>query len=86
MNVHRWRVLESSDPNRFEKITLIQTLQKQLVVKADEVTRHELLIKEKEKVYMELKNIITRQPGPEIEEHILTYQQTLKDKVSSVLE
>jgi len=29
---------------------------------------------------MELKNIISRQPGPEVEEQVLVYQQTLKDK------
>jgi len=80
MNVHRWRVLESSDPKRFELIRQIQTLQKNLIAKADEVVRTDLLIQEKEKVYVELKNIIARQPGPEVEEQILVYQQTLKDK------
>jgi hypothetical protein len=80
MNVHRWRVLESSDPKRFEKITQIQSLQKQLINKSDDITRNDLLIQEKEKVYGELKNIIARQPGPEVEEQILVYQQTLKDK------
>ena len=33
---------------------------------------------------MELKNIITRQPGPEVEEQILVYQQTLKDKTKQL--
>lgn len=33
---------------------------------------------------MELKNIISRQPGPEVEEQILVYQQTLKDKVKQL--
>lgn len=80
MNVHRWRVLESSDPKRFEKITQIQSLQKQLINKSDDITRNDLLIQEKEKVYSELKSIIARQPGPEVEEQILVYQQTLKDK------
>lgn len=84
MNVHRWRVLESSDPKRFEKITLIQALQKQIISKSDDVTRCDLLIQEKEKVYVELKNIISRQPGPEVEEQILVYQQTLKDKVKQL--
>lgn len=81
MNVHRWRVLESSDPKRYEKIMQIQALQKQLVEKSDDVVRFDLLIQEKEKVYVELKNIISRQPGPEVEEQILVYQQTLKDKL-----
>lgn len=85
MNVHRWRILESSDPKRFEKILSIQSLQKQLVGKADEVTEADLMIQEKEKIYLELKKIITRQPGPEVEEQLLVYQQTLKDKCKQLV-
>lgn len=84
MNVHRWRILESSDPKRFEKITHIQSLQKQLIAKSDQVTQLDLLIQEKEKIYTELKNIIARQPGPEVDEQLLVYQQTLKDKVKQL--
>lgn len=84
MNVHRWRILESSDPKRYEKILYIQSLQKQLISKADEIIESDLLIQEKEKVYLELKKIITRQPGPEVEEQVLVYQQTLKDKVKQL--
>lgn len=81
MNVHRWRVLESSDPKRFEKIRQIQVLQKELILKSDGVVEKDLLIQEKERVYIELKGIISRQPGPEVEEQLLVYQQTLKDKM-----
>lgn len=81
MNVHRWRILESSDPKRFETITMIQSLQKQLVSKTDRITELDLLIQEKEKLYVELKNIISRQPdGNEIAEQLLVYQQTYKEK------
>ena len=80
MNIHRWRILESSDPQRFERIKQIQELQKEVISKADEVVQCDLLIQEKEKVYMELKAIISRQPGPEVEEQLLTYQQVVKDK------
>jgi len=77
-------VLESSDPKRYEKIRQIQNLQKQLIQKSDEVIQNDLLIQEKEKIYVELKNIIARQPGPEVEEQILVYQQTLKDKTKQL--
>jgi chromosome segregation ATPase len=80
MNVHRWRILESSDPKRYDKILQIQSLQKQLVAMSDKVIQNDLLIQEKEKIYVELKNVIARHPGPEVEEQILLYQQTLKDK------
>jgi chromosome segregation ATPase len=84
MNVHRWRILESSDPKRYDKIVQISSLQKQLVAMSDKVTQTDLLVQEKEKIYVELKNVISRQPGPEVEEQILVYQQTLKDKTKQL--
>ena len=80
MNVHRWRVLESSDPKRYEMISTVQDLQRALVIKSENILKHEIMIQEKEKIYTELKSIIARQPGPEIEEQIFIYQQTYKDK------
>lgn len=80
MNVHRWRILESSDPKRYDKILQIQALQRQLVAMSDQVIQNDLLIQEKEKIYIELKHVVARHPGPEVEEQILVYQQTLKDK------
>ena len=84
LNIHRWRMLESSDPKRYEKILQIQSLQKELVGKSDEVIQNDLLIQEQEKVYMELKKVISRQPGPEVEEQVLVYQQTHKDKAKQL--
>ncbi|CAE7925789.1 CFAP58, partial [Symbiodinium sp. KB8] len=65
MNVHRWRKLEGSDPATFEMIQKIQTLQKRLIAKTEEVVEKDLMIQEKNKLYEELKNILARQPGPE---------------------
>merc|ERR1712146_163564 len=39
MNVHRWRKLEGSDPATYEMIQKIQTLQKRLISKTEEVWR-----------------------------------------------
>lgn len=66
MNVHRWRKLEGSDPETFERIQLIQSLQRKLIGKTEEVLEKDLLIQEKEKLYLELKSILARQPGPEV--------------------
>lgn len=44
----------------------------------------ELLIQEKEKLYMELKQILARQPGPEVAEQLQMYQQTSKDKTKQM--
>lgn len=44
----------------------------------------ELLIQEKEKLYLELKHILARQPGPEVAEQLQIYQQTLKEKTKQM--
>ncbi len=66
MNVHRWRKLEATDQENYERILKIQTLQRRLIAKNEEVTEKDLLIKEKEKLFLELKTILSRQPGNEI--------------------
>lgn len=42
------------------------------------------MIQEKEKLYMELKQILQRQPGPEVAEQLQIYQQTLKEKTKQM--
>lgn len=84
MNIHRWRKLEGSDPSTFEMIQKIQTLQKRLIAKTEEVVEKELLIQEKEKLYVELKHILARQPGPEVAEQLQIYQQTMKEKTKQM--
>merc|ERR1719446_2048725 len=79
MNVHRWRKLEGSDPATYEMIQKIQTLQKRLIAKTEEVVEKDLLIQEKEKLYVELKNILARQPGPEVAEQLSVYQTNLRE-------
>merc|ERR1712216_535917 len=84
LNVHRWRMLESSDPQRFEMIKKIQGLQKRIIRKTEEVVEKDLLIQEKEKLYVELKNILGRQPGPEVAEQLAVYQSNLKQKMQQM--
>ena len=84
LNVHRWRKLEGSDPGAYEMIQKIQTLQKRLISKTEEVVEKDLLIQEKEKLYVELKNILARQPGPEVAEQLSVYQATLRQKTGQM--
>ena len=65
-------------------IQKIATLQKRLIAKTEEVVEKELLISEKEKLYLELKQVLARQPGPEVAEQINVYQQTLKEKTKQL--
>ena len=44
MNVHRWRKLEGSDPSTYELIQKIQSLQKRLIAKKEEIVEKELTL------------------------------------------
>eukprot|EP01086_Lenisia_limosa_P012042 TRINITY_DN3928_c0_g1_i1.p1 TRINITY_DN3928_c0_g1~~TRINITY_DN3928_c0_g1_i1.p1 ORF type:complete len:819 (-),score=286.88 TRINITY_DN3928_c0_g1_i1:260-2716(-) len=83
MNIHRWRKLEGSDPATYELIQKIQTLQKRLIAKTEEVVEKDLQIVEKEKVYMEVKAMLARQPGPEVAEQVNVYKSQLKEKTKT---
>merc|ERR1712100_878940 len=80
MNVHRWRKLEGSDPATYELIQKVKTLQKRLIQKTEEVVEKDLQIQEKEKLYVELKSILARQPGPEVREQLEMYEENLQAK------
>jgi hypothetical protein len=41
-------------------------------------------LQEKEKLYVELKNILARQPGPEVAEQVALYQGSLRDKTKQL--
>merc|ERR1712014_117232 len=60
----------------------VKALQKLLISKTEEVVEKEGLIQEKEKLYVQLKHIIARQPGPEVAEQLAWYSQNLKEKTS----
>eukprot|EP00927_Polykrikos_kofoidii_P055784 TRINITY_DN49996_c0_g1_i1.p1 TRINITY_DN49996_c0_g1~~TRINITY_DN49996_c0_g1_i1.p1 ORF type:complete len:832 (+),score=270.23 TRINITY_DN49996_c0_g1_i1:138-2633(+) len=80
MNVHRWQKLSSSDPATFEMIKKVKVLQKLLIAKTEEVVEKDACIQEKEKLYVQLRSIIARQPGPEVAEQLGWYSQNLKEK------
>jgi chromosome segregation ATPase len=84
LNYHRWRKLEGTDPDTWELLQKIQTLQKRLIKKTEEVVEKDVMISEKEKLYVELKNLLARQPGPEVAEQLSIYQQNLKEKTNQM--
>ena len=84
LNCHRWRKLEGTDPDTYEMLQKIMTLQKRLIKKTEEVVEKDVIIQEKEKLYVELKNLLARQPGPEVAEQLSIYQQNLKEKTSQM--
>ena len=81
MNIHRWRKLSGSDPSTFELITKIQTLQKRLIAKTEDVVEKELVIQQKEKLCKDIKEVLQRQPGPEIIEELRVVKEAVRVKV-----
>ncbi len=53
--LHHINDIKCSDPGTYELIQKVQTLQKRLIQKTEEIVEKELLIQEKEKNYIELK-------------------------------
>lgn len=80
LNVHRWRKLESTNIETYELIQKIQSLQKRLIAKTEEVSEKDVLIQEKEKLYIELKNILAKQSGPDVTEKLSKYEVNLKER------
>mmetsp|Transcript_9329 Transcript_9329/g.13814 ORF Transcript_9329/g.13814 Transcript_9329/m.13814 type:complete len:914 (-) Transcript_9329:14-2755(-) len=84
MNVHRWRKLEGSDPQQYEMILKLQSLQKRLITKTEEVMEKEKKLAEKQKVVDDLKVILKRQPGPELAEQLNLYQDKFRKNESKM--
>ena len=83
------KATSSLDPSENKQLFLRSSLPKilhdaKILAKSSQVVEKELLIQEKEKLYMELKQILARQPGPEVAEQLSIYQQTLKEKTKQM--
>jgi chromosome segregation ATPase len=79
-NFLRWRKLEGSDLKPVEKVQRIQALQKRLINVTEQCVEKDILVSEKDKLYVELKTILGRQPGPEVAEQLNIYQQDLRHR------
>ncbi|CAG9312660.1 unnamed protein product [Blepharisma stoltei] len=84
MNVHRWRKLEGTEPEVYELITKIQTLQRRLISKTEEVVIKNSNLDKLEKEYEKLKASLARHPGPESAEKIQECRNILEEKKSQM--
>ena len=66
MNIHRWRFLENSNPALYAKIQRNHTLMRRLLEANDDVEQRSAMIKEKEQLYLQLKQLLGRLPGPKV--------------------
>ena len=80
MNIHQWRQLEGTEPEIYQMLMKVHSLQRNLIAKTEELAEKDILIQEKEKLYVELKNILAKQSGPEVAEKLVLYQENLKER------
>jgi uncharacterized protein (DUF3084 family) len=84
LNIHRWRKLEGSDPTAYEMIQKIQTLQKRLISKTEEVVEKDLQIQEHQKNIEALESQLKRQLAPEVAQKLSVYKANLKEKTKQL--
>ena len=77
-NKYRWRNLEGTDCDTNELISKIESLQKRLIAKTEEVVSKDLTINTQEQTIKNLEQVMSKQPGLAEAEEISFYQQAIK--------
>ncbi|XP_023325681.1 cilia- and flagella-associated protein 58 [Eurytemora carolleeae] len=85
LNVHRWRMLEGKDPETLELIQKINTLQKRLILKQEEIIEKDLKLEEVEKLYRECKLQLSRQPSYDVHDEIRNLREDIKRKNNQIV-
>jgi chromosome segregation ATPase len=80
INIHRWRQLMDTNTDTYGMIKRVRILQKQIITKSSEVESKDASIQEKEKLYVDLRKVLARQPGSEAAEQLRLYAATLREK------
>lgn len=83
LNVHRWRKLEGNDPTTFELLQKIQSLQKKLIARKEDIVDRDMRIADREKVCAELRATIARQPSFEAVEEVRSAKIALKKRTDA---
>jgi chromosome segregation ATPase len=87
MNVHRWRALEHTDPQKYERIMRIQRLQKQIITSTEQISEKDMTIREHERHYLQAKRIADHQPQlREVQEQLELYRSSLSEKTDQMRE
>jgi hypothetical protein len=71
---------KGSDPTTFELIQKTQILQKRLLAQAQTAIKRDTQLQESEHLYLNLHQLLARQPGPEVTIQLQETQRALKDK------
>ncbi|XP_058812314.1 cilia- and flagella-associated protein 58-like [Topomyia yanbarensis] len=77
MNIHRWRKLNGKDPEKMDLIVKVQTLQRRVLYQSVTVSEQEKTIKQADKVYGELKEVVEKLPHQKMKEQLCATQRAL---------
>ncbi|GLG96888.1 Coiled-coil domain-containing protein 147, partial [Gryllus bimaculatus] len=80
LNVHRWRKLQGTDPCTFDLIEKVQLLQKRLLAQAAVAIEREVQLRDAQRLYAGLRQLLERQPGPEVAVTLHRTQQALRER------
>lgn len=84
INIHRWRRLMDTNTDTFSMIKRVRQLQREISDKADKVETKDKNIQNKEKLYVDLRRVLARQPGSEAAEQLRVYAAALREKRSKL--
>lgn len=73
-------IVQGSDPESYELLRKIQILQRRIIKMSSEMVIKEKKIKDTEKVYMNLREILMKQPGPEIYSCLINTKAALRNR------
>ena len=76
--LHRFRLLAGKEPTTEELLQKIDTLQRRILKKTEEVEKHELTIEDLQRQIAELQRMIDRLPGPKEAEALAAAKRAVK--------
>ncbi|XP_069686235.1 cilia- and flagella-associated protein 58-like [Periplaneta americana] len=83
-NVHRWRVLEGTDPPTYDLIQKNQVLQKRLLAISETLSQREAQLQDSQNLCQNLKDRLSRQPGPDVALRLQEAQHALREKEKKI--
>ena len=87
MNIHRWRIMEHLEPNKFESIKKIQHLQQNLLSATEQIAKEDAQLREVNRKYSEIKGAYDHQPDlEEMNQQIVVFKENLQQKAKDMKE
>ncbi|XP_018404761.1 PREDICTED: cilia- and flagella-associated protein 58-like [Cyphomyrmex costatus] len=84
LNIHRWRKLEGTDPTAFELVKKIQILQERILKMSTDIIHKERKLKDTEKLYMNLRDVLSKQPNMQIDTSLNKVQNILRKRAEKI--